>query len=312
MDLNLRQVRAFVSVAQLKSFTRAADLLHVSQPALTVQIRKLEDALKHRLLDRNSRSVELTRIGRELLPLLQRTIQDVDAIVADTHAQSAGHLGTVRIASLPSFAASVLPEAIIACRKRNPGLGFVVRDAVASQVMRLVRSEEVDLGITGGAVTDHEFETLHEVNDRLCLVYPVAHPVAQRRSIKVKDIIELPLVLTDPATSVRALVDAAFHALGRVPLMACETTYMMTAVAMVRAGLGVTILPASAREIRAERGLTSRPIDEPAFVRVVSVVRKKNRTLPPAALAFLPVCIASMSERSAPRDSIGVSTPKRL
>ena len=111
----------------------------------------------------------------------------------------------------------------------------------------------------------------------------------------IKDIIELPLNLTDPATSVRALVDSAFHALGRVPLVACEATYMMTAVAMVRAGLGVTILPGSAREIRAERGLKSRPIDDPAFVRAVSIVRKRNRTLPPAALTFLPVCIAAMS-----------------
>src|SRR5450755_1168429 len=106
MDLNLRQIRAFVSVAQLKSFTRAAGLLHLSQPALTVQIRKLEEALKSRLLDRNSRSVELTRIGRELLPLLQRTLHDLDAVVVDTHARSAGRLGTVRVASLPSFAAS--------------------------------------------------------------------------------------------------------------------------------------------------------------------------------------------------------------
>src|SRR5450755_903965 len=109
MDLNLRQLRAFVAVAQLKSFTRAAELLHLSQPALTVQIRKLEDALRCRLLDRNSRTVELTRIGRELLPTLLRTLYDIDAIVLDSHAQSAGRLGTVRVASLPSFAASLLP-----------------------------------------------------------------------------------------------------------------------------------------------------------------------------------------------------------
>jgi DNA-binding transcriptional LysR family regulator len=295
MDMNLRQLRSFVSIAQLKSFTRAAELLHLSQPALTVQIRKLEDALRCRLLDRNSRSVELTRIGRELLPTLQRTLQDIDAIVVDSHAQSAGRFGTVRIASLPSFAASLLPDVILACRKRNPRLGFVVRDAVASQVVQLVRSEEVDLGITGGDLAEGEIECLHQVQDRLCLVFPNAHPIGRRRSIKLQDILDLPLVLTDPATSVRAVVDAAFLSLGRLPVMACETTYMMTAVAMVRAGLGMTILPASAREIRAERGLKSRPIEDPAFVRQVSIVKKRNRTLPPAAQAFLEVCTAAMT-----------------
>jgi|SRR5579862_1635818 len=294
MELNLRHARAYVCVAQLRSFTRAAELLHISQPALTVQIRKLEETLRCRLLDRNSRSVELTRIGRELLPTLRRTLQETDAILANTHAQSSGRLGTVRVASLPSFAASFLPDAILACSKRSPGLGFVVRDAVAGRVEQLVRNEEVDLGITGDNLADNEVDVLHQVQDRLCLVYPANHRIGQRRSIKLKDIIDLPLVLTDPATSVRAVVDRAFLALGRVPVMACETTYMMTAVAMVRAGLGVTILPALAREIRAERGLVSRPIDDPAFARKVSIIKKRNRTLPPAAEAFLAVCIATM------------------
>ena len=101
----------------------------MSQPALTVQIRKLEESLHSRLFDRNSRSVELTRIGRELLPVLVRTLQDIDAMVADTHEQSAGRRGTVRVAALPSFAASLLPDVILAYRG-NPGIGFVVRDAV--------------------------------------------------------------------------------------------------------------------------------------------------------------------------------------
>lgn len=300
MDLNLRQVRAFVLVAKLRSFTRAAELLHVSQPALTVQVRNLEEALRCRLLDRNSRAVEVTRIGRELLPMLQRMLYDSDAIVMDAHAQSAGRLGTVRVASLPSFAASLLPEVIFACRQSNPALGFVVRDAVASRVMQLVQSEEVDLGITGGDVIDADLETLTELEDRLCLVYPEGHPVGRRRVVRLADLVDLPLILTDPATSVRTLVDAAFLRVGRLPLMACETTYMMTAVAMVRAGLGMTILPSNARELRAERGLKSRPIDDPAFVRRVSLVKKRNRTLPPAAEAFLAVCLASIS-RMRPR-----------
>ena len=73
----MRQVRAFVSVAHLKSFTRAATLLHVSQPALTVQLRKLEETLGIRLLDRNSRTVDVTRVGRELLPVFQRVLHEI-------------------------------------------------------------------------------------------------------------------------------------------------------------------------------------------------------------------------------------------
>ncbi|MFL6630020.1 MAG: LysR family transcriptional regulator [Vitreoscilla sp.] len=290
MDLNLRQLRAFAAVAELKSFTRAAALLHLSQPALTVQIRKLEESLHCRLLDRTSRTVDLTRIGHDLLPTLRRTLQELDAVVARSHEQGAGRVGTLRIACLPSFAASLLPDAILACRTRTPGITFLIRDAVAGRVMQLVKDEEVDLGITGGALTETSLEVLHAVDDRLCVVVPAGHPLARRRRVRIEHLVDLPLVLTDPLTSVRAAVDAAFLGLGRTPQVSCEATYMTTAVAMVRAGLGVTILPESAREIRTEPGLVARPIADDAFIRRVSIVKKRQRSLPPAAEAFLSEC----------------------
>ncbi|MBH9863973.1 LysR family transcriptional regulator, partial [Clostridioides difficile] len=92
--------------------------------------------------------------------------------------------------------------------------------------------------------------------------------------------------LMDPATSVRAVVDRAFIGSGRLPRVACEATYMMTAVSMVRAGLGLTILPGAAREIRAEPLLRSRAIDDPLFERPVCLIKKAGRTMPPAAEAF--------------------------
>src|SRR3974390_592163 len=134
MDVTLRQIRAFLSVAHLKSFTQAANRLNVSQPALTVQIRNLEIAFGVKLLDRTSRSVQITRMGRELLPVLQRTLRDLEVATANAHELGAGRLGTVRVAALPSIAASLLPEVIVACRSANPALTFVVRDAIASRI----------------------------------------------------------------------------------------------------------------------------------------------------------------------------------
>src|SRR3954465_13111380 len=126
MDLSLRQIRAFVSVAHLKSFTRAAALLHLSQPALTVQIRRLEEALGVKLLDRNSRTVELTRVGRELAPVLQRLLRELDSVVIDTRDLAAKRHGVVRIAALPSVAAGLLPDVIAAFREGNPRVTFVL------------------------------------------------------------------------------------------------------------------------------------------------------------------------------------------
>jgi DNA-binding transcriptional LysR family regulator len=308
MDLNLRHVRAFLAVADLASFTRAAEKLHLSQPALTVQIRKLEQALDTRLLDRSTREVALTHAGRDLLPALQRALEDVDAIRANARQLNAGKRGVVRIAALPSLAAGLLPNAILDCRRDNPELRFVVKDAIATQVSELVLREEVDLGLTGGEGLDAHLECLHESHDELCLVFPRGHPIGERRRIGVAELAELPLVLTAPGTSVRALVDAAFRDAGQPLRLACETTYMMTAVAMVRAGLGLSILPASAREIHAEPGLRARPIAGEAFRRRISVVKLRGRTLLPGSEAFLRACVAAM-RGPAPRRGTRIRMP---
>jgi len=290
----MRQLRAFVSVAHFKSFTRAATLLHISQPALTVQVRNLEEDLGVRLLDRNSRTVEVTRTGRELLPVFQRILREIDSVILDARELANPRHGVVRVAALPSFAAGLLPPVILRFRHVNPRVSFVVKDVIASRVCASVRSEEVDIGITGGEASGPDLETLHLSYDRMHVVYPNKHPIGRQRKVSLGDLAEYPLILMDSETSVRAIVDAAFVSAGRLPIPACEATYMMTAVGMVRAGLGLTVLPASAKEVRAEPSLKSRPIDDPAFRRPIALIKKKNRTLPPATEGFLHHLTAAM------------------
>lgn len=297
MDLNLRDIRAFVTVAQTSSFTRAAAKLNLSQPALTVQIRRLEETVGARLFDRNSRTVTLTSVGRELLPVLQRSLAEMQRVLDDARALGDGSRGTVRIACLPSFAAGRLPALLRDFRQDAPGATFEIRDVVASMVNQLVRTGEFDLGVTGGEIADPQLEILHRAEDRLMVVCPRSHALARKRRVTAHDLADHPLVLTAAGTSVRAIVDAAFEEAGRTPNFACEPMYMMTAVAMVRAGLGVTILPGSAPEIRAERELVGRPIDDPRFVRPIALIKKRDRTLPPVALAFAEVLEAALTER---------------
>ncbi|TDN61566.1 LysR family transcriptional regulator [Paraburkholderia sp. BL10I2N1] len=287
MDLNLRDIRAFVAVAQTGNFTRAAARLHLSQPALTVQIRRLEETVGVRLFDRNSRNVALTPAGRELLPVLQKSLHDMEHVLIDARALGEGSSGMVRIACLPTFAASVLPDLILDLKKDVPHAGFDIRDVVASMVNTLVRNEDVDIGLTGGDLSDAAFEILHSGVDRLVVVCPKEHPLARRRRIKLKDLVSVPLVLTAQGTSVRAVVDAALASASYTPEITCEPTYMMTAVAMVRGGLGVTILPGTAREVLAEPGLVARPIDDAAFVRPIALIKKRGRTLPPVTERFV-------------------------
>ncbi|RDK01595.1 LysR family transcriptional regulator [Paraburkholderia lacunae] len=301
MDLNLRDIRAFIAVAQTGNFTRAAAQLHLSQPALTVQIRRLEETVGARLFDRNSRNVALTPTGRELLPVLQKSLYDMEHVLLDARALGDGSTGTVRVACLPSFAASLLPDLIRAFKHDFPRVRFHIRDVVAGMVNTLVRNEEVDVGLTGGELSDSALEVLHVGEDRLVVVCPQDHPLARKRRITLKDLVSVPLVLTARGTSVRAVVDAALANAHCTPEVSCEPTYMMTAVAMVRGGLGVTILPGSAREVLAEPNLVARPIDEPAFVRPIALIRKRGRTLSPATEAFVAVLLQRLERESAMR-----------
>jgi DNA-binding transcriptional LysR family regulator len=294
MDLNLRDIRAFVTVVNAGNFTRAAARLHLSQPALTIQIRRLEEIVGARLFDRNSRSVALTQTGRELLPLLQRSLDDMERVLRDARALGVGSSGTVRLACLPTFAASTLPDLIQAFRKRVPQAGFQIRDVVASTVNSLVRNEEADIGLTGGDVFDTSMEVLYEGADRLIVVCPKTHALARKRQVSITDVARTPLVLTAKGTSVRSVVDAALEDVGCAPEIACEPTYMMTAVAMVRGGLGVTILPATAREVHAEPDLVAKPIDNPAFVRPIALIKKRGRTLPSVTQTFVEMFLARL------------------
>ncbi|HEY1611816.1 MAG TPA: LysR family transcriptional regulator [Paraburkholderia sp.] len=292
-DLNPREIRAFLAIVEVGSFTRAATRLNVSQPALTVQIQRLEDVLQTRLFDRNSRNVALTPIGRTLVPMLQKCVQDMENVLRDAKALGEGTKGEVRIACLPSFAASLLPDLITLFRREAPDATFRIHDAVAKVIGDLVLNESVDLGLTGGALFDPSIEVLHSSEDRLCVVCPKGHPLAKKRRISVADIASHPLVLTAKGTSVRDIMDAAFRSNGYMPEVTCEPTYMMTAVAMVRAGLGLTVLPVSTREIQAEPGLVARVI-EPKLGRPVALVSKRGRTLSPMASAFLQKTIEAM------------------
>ena len=124
MDVSLRQVRSFLTVARVKSFTGAASILNVTQPALTMQIRRLEEALGVTLFDRDTRSVEPTRVARDLIQAFERTLQDFDAALLSARDIATQERGIVRLAVLPSVAAGVLPDAILGFREVKAERGF--------------------------------------------------------------------------------------------------------------------------------------------------------------------------------------------
>lgn len=291
----LGQLRSFLCVARYGSFTRAAQSLHLSQPALTVRIRQLEESLGVRLLDRNKRAVHLTRTGRELAAVLQRLLDDLDAALVKAKKIATHHQGVVRLACFPSVATTLLPEAIASFRANHPGISFVVRDAALKRTVSMIRADEVDFGICDSLPNETDLESIDLMRDRMHVVYPATHPIARVKKVSVDELARFPLVLMDPDTSARSIVDSAFAASGRLALPACEATHISTAVSMVRAGLGIAILPSMGLELRIHAELRSRAVDDTRFARQIAIVKRAGRSLYPPSGAFIKELLARAS-----------------
>jgi len=287
MDVEFRHLAAFVAAARHGNFTRAAKALHVSQPAFTVQIRQLESALGVRLLDRNTRSVQLTQIGRDLAPVLERLLREFDSLLLNTKALSTRASGYVAVAALPSLSATLMPRIIAAFRARNPGIAIHLRDAVGARIAAMVKAGEVDFGFGGLNAGEPDIEFSHLFKDRMSAIFQAGSPLERKTSVALSELVAYPLILMDREASVRAVVDRGLASIGHFAAPAYEAAYISTALGMVKAGLGITILPASVLQMENTQELGWRPIHKPDLDRDVGFILKRGRSLSPAAEAFL-------------------------
>jgi DNA-binding transcriptional LysR family regulator len=287
MNFEFRHLHAFVAAARHGNFTRAAKAVHVSQPTFTVQIRQFETALGVRLLDRNTRSVQLTPIGRDLAPVLERILRELDSVLTNTQALSTRPTGFVAVAALPTLSATVLPGIISTFRTANPGIAIHLKDAVSIRLAAMVRAGDVDFGFGSLPASEPDLEFTLLFNDRMSAIFPRRSPLAGKRTVALKDLIATPLILMGRDSSVRAVVDRALAAIGHFAPPAYEASYISTALGMVEAGLGITILPASVLRMDHNRALISRPIQNPNIDRAVGIIQMRGRTLTPAAELFL-------------------------
>ena len=278
-----RQFNAFLTVARLGNFTRAAARLAISQSTLTVQIRNLEQTLGVRLFDRNRRQVSLTSAGRELITPIDDIVERIDSLVALTQDVSALRRGVVTIAALPSIASSALPPAVAAFVAANPGIKVRIHDVVAQRIIELVKAGDVDFGVGSLIRKDRELVVEPLWTDEMRLFVDRRHALAARRSVRLGDLRQIPLILTTRDSSARQLFDKAADRAKMVFTPAFEAHYMSTALALARAGLGAAVLPELAIKPLLDSQLVALPIRQPTVQRKVVLIVKAGRSLPKAA-----------------------------
>jgi DNA-binding transcriptional LysR family regulator len=286
MNPTLRQMRAFVALAKTGNFTLAAQLLHLSQSALSGLIKELEATLGARVVDRSTRKISLTEIGSELYPLFSQIIDDLDGALANIDAHTRLKKGTVRIAAPQLMACTVLPAAIAAWQALHPDVQVRLADCALDSVAARVLSGEADLGIAPEREPAPQLDAQLLFELPFALVFPKKHPLEARKKITWQDLGDYPFISLQGQFTERLMADM-HGALREVTLKpAYEVAFMTTALAMVSSGLGIAVCLPYAQPLVSLYKLNMRPLVEPVLTRRFFVHTRPGRALSPAAEAF--------------------------
>ncbi|OOG62798.1 LysR family transcriptional regulator [Rhodanobacter sp. B04] len=280
MNVSLRQLRAFLAVARLQHFRRAAESLHLTQPAISRHIADLEAELGVRLFDRNTREVIPTDAGRYLQSAVERVLEELDGVLTHVHSESERKQGKVRVAAVPTLSAGLMPQCIAACTSRYPALTVQLHDRVQSLVLDSVRGGEVDFGLAIEPADSEAFDSETILHDPFVLICRREHPLARLAAVPWKKLQGEPLVLLDYASGSRRLIDQQLAAHRVEARVMQQTGHTHTAFRMVEAGLGISVSPSLS--LPASEQLTVRPLT-PTAKRAVTLIRRRHRSLSPVA-----------------------------
>lgn len=287
MDANLRQLSAYVAVAKAASFTAAAAQLRVSQSTLSRAVADLERVLGVRLLERDTRNVQLTAAGLETLRVAEQIVSAHESGMKELRRYLLGESGVVAVAILPSVAAVLLPRLISAFRRQRPRVTVRIMDGLERAVLGKVLSGDADFAITTVGGRQDRLEHRPLIRDRFHAVLPEGHPLAERDEVTWEDLAAEPFLAVGAESSVRRLTDAAFAQAGTGATLAAEASNVATVGGLVAAGLGVSAMPALVLPLLGPGRIVHRPLVAPVVERRLDVVVRARRTLPSTAAAFL-------------------------
>lgn len=285
MNYSLRQLRVFVTVAQAKSFSRAGEMIGLSQSAVSHSVKELEQQTGVRLLDRTTREVILTEAGQQLAARLARLLDELSSTLRDVGRVGQQLSGTVRAAASQTISAHLIPHCIAQSNQCYPDINFVLHDRPQQWVLESIRQGEVDFGIVidPGPVSDLECEVV--LSEPFLLLCRNDSPLAAQTSVTWQALEGAKLVLQDYASGSRPLIDAALADQQVNATIVQEIGHPATLFPMVEAGIGISVLPALALPLPQGSQLTVKRFT-PAVERKLMLVRRKNRSLSGAAQAI--------------------------
>lgn len=285
VGLSLPRIRSFVAVAEERQFRRAAERVGLSQPALSAQLRELEEFLGAALFTRTTRSVNLTAEGAKFLLRARNILADLESAVLEVRDHASLRRGRVAVASIPSVASRMLPSVVAEFSRRFPGIDVQVIELGADAVHQCVASANADLGIAAEADRNSELSFDFLLRDRFVGIVGKDSPLARQKRVPLQALFAHSLITTVPGTSIRATLERICREHGKSLRVTHSVTQHQTVVAMVGAGLGVAILPALS--LSPNDDVVRVSIVNPAITRDLGVIQRRGEASSMAAREFV-------------------------
>lgn len=299
-NVTLRQLRAFLAIADAGSFAAAARRMHLTPSALSLLVKELEGAMNVRLFDRTTRSTALSLAGSEFYPLARKVLDDLAQALENTQDLEQKKRGTVRIACTPLYASTTLPELVLRYRQRYPAIAVYVLDSLNQEALSRVVSGEADLGIAPQRAAPPELVQESLFCDRVWLICRPEHPLAGLRRVTWAQVLQQPFVSLTRDFTTRLQTDLFKHSPDLVLTPTQDVSFITTALGMVQWGHGITAQPARSLPLIEPFGLVARPIVAPVVHRHLSLFYKRGHELSPAAASFREFLYEAMGDQGQP------------
>lgn len=285
--MEMHQLRYVVAVARTGNFSRAAEQCNVSQPSLSQQIQKLEDELGERLFDRMKRQAKLTPPGEAFLHRAVRILEEADA--AKREASDARSLlrGTVTIGVLPTIAPYLLPNAMAAFMEKFPGVQIVVQEDTTARLLKMALAWDIDFALASHPIHDNRLEVRKLFSEELLVALPPGHSLVRKRILTTSDLAGEKLIVMQEG---HCLGDQVLAFCGRHDLhhhISFRGAQLETIQSLVRAGLGISLIPAMAAHSKQKQSPEYRSLHSLKPSREIVAVWPKQRPPNRAAGEFL-------------------------
>ncbi len=292
--MELRHLRYFEAVARLNHVTRAATELHVAQPALSKQLRDLEEELGVALFDRVGRRVQLTEAGAALLPHARAVMTQVEAARAAMAERVGLQRGLATVGAPPTVGTHLLPSALATFNARYPGIELRLREAGIATLLEQLAAGLADLAVVALPVDDPDLTVAPLFSEELVLAVSPQHPLAHRTSVRLADMAEQPFVLSPTNYELRETTIVACRQAGFAPRVVLDGGEMDTLLRFVAAGLGVALVPQLA--VAGQTDIVALHISDQKLRRSLAIVWRGDRVSSHAARALREFLIETLRQ----------------